>query len=143
MCRRGTEQKEVTARELALEAVLDGRLKLERPPGADFWTVLGWHRRRRHWKIIRQHQGRGGRWKVPYGPQRGYVYMNVLAFMWLHKRAPSGYVDHENMDRTDDAPDNLRPHTPGESHRQGYDRQTELALENWSDFLELIGGLKW
>jgi hypothetical protein len=125
-----------------LQRIFAGELRL-----IDGQHVEYYHRRRRRWyrKVPHQHP-KSGRWRFAFGENhcRSPVYRNRLIWMLVHRAAiPIGcFVDHEDGNRLNDHPDNLKLVTAGESHQQGngiqaYNRSREVC--HFFDFIALYG----
>jgi hypothetical protein len=123
-----------------LQRILAGELRL-----IDGQHVEYYHRQRRRWyrKVPHQHP-KSGRWRFAFGENhcRSPVYRNRLIWMLVHRAAiPVGcFVDHEDGNRLNDHPDNLKLVTARESHQRGngiqaYNRSREVC--RFFDFIAL------
>lgn len=104
------------------------------------WQTLDvhyYHRRRRRWyrKKPDRHP-ESGRARFRFGSKRQTVYRNRLFFIYFRRRIPSGFVDHADGDRLNDHPANLRDQSPEDSHRQGYESQTERNFREVMDYFD-------
>ena len=79
-----------------------------------------------------------GRYRFILGPSRSTIYRNRLVFIWHYRRLPQGNVDHKNLDKFDDRPENLRDMSVLESNRQGWDQQQARFLQEWEDWLDFM-----
>lgn len=107
------------------------------------WT---WHRRKRVWieKVEQRHPVSG---RVRYmidvpGTKRSTVYKNRLIYVYFNGATNGMIVNHKDVDRTNNALDNLQLHTPEESQRQGYEEWKRISLEyfnDWWDYVRFFG----
>lgn len=105
--------------------------------------VLKLHATRRRYHLLsdNRHPDSGRRRVVlGEGSQRRLIYLNRLVWMDQHRQLiPEGHViDHRDLNRHNDQPDNLRLQATACSHAQGYDCQAEQNYQSWKDWLDFI-----
>ena len=105
-----------------------------------------WHENHRAWYEKKPRQNWQGRWTFMFGKndERTTVYRNRLVWMIANgKPIPDDcFVDHEDHDRTNDSPGNLKLMLKQKSHQQGNDFQTGQnfhLLFRWFTFVEIHG----
>ena len=88
---------------------------------------------------LNQHP-KSGRWRlsVRIGNKTTNVYLNRLIWMLTHRKPiPNDcFVDHINVNRMDDRPENLRLITKVDSHVQGQHLQQDRVLERLGRWFE-------
>ena len=101
--------------------------------------VRSWHPGRKRWKVVKPDQHHlSGRWRFRFGPKRCTVYRNRLIFIWVNRAIPVECVDHKDLNRLNDRPENLQGMSRQESSRQGYDVQMAKNLEEWGRWLDFM-----
>lgn len=130
------------AESLLLRKMMTGHLRLRDG------QVEYYHFRRRRWYAKRPNQHPiSGRWKFMFPNGKGgrtSVYRNRLIWMLVNRREipDDCFVDHEDQDRMNDRPENLKLMRKADSHRQGNGMQFDsnfLLLWKWFHFVELHG----